>query len=100
MRLKPARYDELYDAEERLIARMAARARLDTIWGGAAGLMYAERLYRMGGTDLRYVVSDVYSASTGNHHGAYEAWECPECGSARLGTDDAYNCCNHELEEA
>lgn len=97
--MKTASYRELTDHNERSIAHMAARARCDTLFGGALAMVYGKRLERMGSKlDLLSVASDVYSRSTGKHSPDYEAWECPECGSVHLGQDNAAKCCQ-ELSE-
>ena len=80
--------------EDRLIARIERKATANTISGGATALTLARRLKNMGGTDLSRVVYDVYSASTGQRHREHGAFECPECGTACLGIDSAYNHCN------
>lgn len=100
MNLKPISWRKLWDRDERTIARIAAVAISNTVFGGASALVYAKRLIRMGGQDVRHVVSDVYSASTGRAHSQHSAWECPECGGAHLGQDNAAACCTQELEEA
>ncbi len=71
----------------------------NTILGGASALMLANRLHRMKGTDLRGVVADVYSASTGSQHRLHGAFTCPECGSACLGIDAAWQHCTEGNEE-
>ncbi len=92
--MKPAHYTQLEDHESRSIAHMAARARCDTIGGGALALVYGKRLERMGSRlNLLAVASDVYSRSTGRHSREFEAWECPECGCVHLGQDNAAKCC-------
>lgn len=94
MQLKPANWCALHNREDRLIARIAGIARRDTINGGASALVLANKLKRRGGTDLKGIVAEVYSASTGNHHTQHEAWECPECGFAHLGWLLASACCD------
>lgn len=95
---------ELSDREERAVARLAQKARLDTIDGGASALVLAQRADHMGwhscGRSALEVVSIVYSASTGRHHTDLEAWECPECGNACLGMDAAMACCQVREFEA
>lgn len=92
--MKPAHYTTLTNRNERTRAHFAARARANTIHGGASALTLAKRAERMGSTnDPVSVVSDVFSASTGRHHHALEAWECRECGQAYLGQDAAQQCC-------
>lgn len=100
MTTKPANYSLLHDRDERLIARFAAKARANTIWGGCSALVIAKRLQRMNPrSEALSVVKDVYSASTGRHHTEFEAWECPECGSAHLGQDKAAQCCQERFED-
>ena len=43
------------------------------------------------------IVSAVYSASNYSC-GEWGAYECPECGTAHLGTEAAYRCCS-QVEE-
>ena len=84
---------QLYDRGERAIARMARMARMDTINGGARALVIAKRLEAMGSRqDYGEVVSWVYRHSNYSC-GPYGVYECPECGSAHLGTEAAYACC-------
>lgn len=97
MNLKPASYDRLF-GEEKAIAKVAAIARGDTIWGGAKALVMTAKGKRL--ERLSYVVSDVYSRSTGKHSREFEAWECPECGQAHLGQEKAFACCRPEEVEA
>lgn len=93
-------YDVLADRDERSTAHLAARARHDTIYGGAKALLYAKRLQRMGSKlPLMEVVGDVYAASTGHWSPVWEAWECPECGSAWLGQERALNCCSEQEQD-
>ena len=95
MRLKPARWSELHSRDERTVARIERIARNDTIWGGAKAMVLSKRLADMGGQDVGWVVASVYCASTGKPHPDYSAWECPECGSAHLGQENAYKCCQN-----
>lgn len=98
--MKHVSWDSLTDRSERLEARIAAIARGDTILGGARALRLANRLAEFPhGTDLRGVVADVYSASTGKASREHEAWQCPECGSAHLGIQAAFECCAETFEE-
>lgn len=90
--MKTASYTEL-TGEDRLVARIERIATGNTIFGGASALVIAKRLVRMGGTDLRHVVSGVYSASTGKAHPEYAAFKCLECGCAHLGQQAALECC-------
>lgn len=92
--MQSASYTELLSQDDRIVAKVAARARLDTLYGGAKALVWVKRLPRLAHRlDLRDVVSDVYSASTGRHHARHEGWECPECGSVHLGQEAAAQCC-------
>jgi hypothetical protein len=92
--MKTASYVDLPNQADRIVAKVAARARLDTIYGGALALVWVKRLPRLAHKlDLGDVVSDVYSASTGRHSKAYEGWQCPECGQAYLGQEAAALCC-------
>lgn len=98
MKLAPASWKRL-SGEDRLIARIERLATGNTIIGGASALMLAKRLHRMGGTDLRGVVADIYSASTGTRHSQHGAFECPECGCAHLGVAAAFACCAENFAE-
>ena len=92
--MKAAHFTSLTNRNERTRAHFAALARANTIHGGSTALTLAKRAERMGSTnDPVFVVSDVYSASTGRHHPEYEAWECRECGQSYLGQDAAAQCC-------
>jgi hypothetical protein len=64
-------------------------------------MVLAKRLTAMGAQfPAEQVVGDVYSASNYSC-GEWGAYECPECGSAHLGTEKAYQCCQpDEGEEA
>lgn len=90
---KPGNWRDLASRDERIIARIARQACGNTIMGGCSAKVLAERLVRMGGTDLRYVVGAVYSVSSGRSHYDYDAWSCPECGSTHLGYEAAVRCC-------
>jgi rubrerythrin len=97
--MNTASYKELTNRDNRTIAHMAARARNDTIYGGALALVYAKRLKNMGSKlSLNNVVGDVYSSSTGRWSKDHEAWQCPECGSVHLGQDNAFNCCKENWD--
>src|SRR6516162_9415427 len=98
MNPKPAKYTELFNRDARTTAHIAARARLDTIYGGCKALNLAARMKRSR-IDAEAIVSDVYSASTGKHHREHEAWSCPECGSVHLGIENAANCCVFQEED-
>ena len=79
-----------------MIARIAARANSDTIWGGARALTITRRAESMGlpsAGDMAATVSDVYGASLGRVPGQYAVTECPECGQWHLGEDRAAECC-------
>lgn len=99
MKLSPAYASDLlpFNRDGYKVARIAAMARIDTIYGGAKALRVARHCTRW---DASSVVADVYSASTGKHHTDHEAWKCPECGQVWLGQSDALLCCNPvELED-
>lgn len=90
-----AHADALSNRTDRATARLAQRARLDTIHGGAAAVLLERRLKSRGSpVGFAGVVAAVYGASTGRHHPELEAWECPECGTAHLGQTAALQCCN------
>lgn len=93
--LKNVHWKKLDERAERMVARMEAKARGDTIHGGMSAQVLADKLLLMGGTDLRHVVNAVYALSSGKPHAEYAAFECPECGAACLGKDGAENCCSH-----
>ena len=96
MNPSPIGFRGLYDRADRCTAHFARIARHDTIYGGARALVLVDRLKSMGGEDYGHVVADVYSASTGRHHGEHEAWCCPECGSVVLGLSAARACCANQ----
>ena len=91
--IKPAHYSTL-SGEEMEIAKLAQVARLDTINGGARAFVLAKKM-----PNLEWVVSDVYSRSTGKHSTTLEAWECPECGQSYLGQEKVFACCAEIGEE-
>ena len=97
MRLRTASYRRL-SGDDRLTAHVAARARLDTIYGGCKALVLAKRLKRMKGTDVDHIIGDVYASSTGEFSHKHEGWECPECGQAHLGQEAAFKCCQQGEE--
>jgi len=75
-----------------MVADLACGARLDTIHGGVSHLI-AARQADIPGFDPLEIVSQIYSASTGKPSPDWEAWECPECGTAHLGQERALECC-------
>jgi predicted RNA-binding Zn-ribbon protein involved in translation (DUF1610 family) len=81
--------------EERAIDRLARIARHDTVYGGCRALVIAKRMDSINpsGPGYEYIVSDVYSRSSGQRSEQYEAWECPECGQVYLGRETAMRCC-------
>ncbi len=94
MKITPAHYTDLPSHEDRTVAHFAAKARCNTLFGGASALALAERAERMGSRNSpRSVVSAVYSRSTGKHDRELEGWCCDECGQAWLGYDAAAQCC-------
>jgi len=94
MKLKEAHPSKLYDRTERACAKLARIARADTVFGGAKALVIADRLDRMGSrVPAQAVVGDVYAASNYSC-GEWGAYACPECGTAYLGPDKAYACCD------
>jgi rubrerythrin len=91
---KPGHNSQLQDRTDRTIARLAAIARFDTLYGGSRAMVLACRMEDINPSgDYRCVVDDVYSRSTGQRSTVFEAWECPECGSQCLGIEAAMNCC-------
>ena len=107
--MKPVSWTKLSDPIERATARLAAIARQDTIHGGAMAMVIAKDGWFEGeymrkdkfpvGFDANSIVSDVYSASTGERHPVHEAWECSECGQAHLGINAAMECCKEPDQE-
>ena len=94
--MNPTHWSNLEHRDDRTVARIARIAINNTVFGGWSALGLAKRLAAMGGQDVQYVVSDVYSASTGRDHPEHSAWECPECGSAYLGQESARRCCEEQ----
>jgi hypothetical protein len=93
--LKPRGWKSLPHRDDRIVARIACRARWDTINGGAEALALVARLPRLDRKlSLSSVVSEVYRLSSGKFHRELEAWECPECGQAYLGQTLAFECCS------
>lgn len=93
MNLTEARPNALYDRAERATARFARIARCDAWHGGAIAMVKLRRLKRSANyRQYDAAVSQAYASSTGTAPD-YLAYECPECGSARLGQDAAYACC-------
>ncbi len=82
---------------DRMIARIAARANLDTIHGGARALVLARRAELMGlpsAGDMLGAVSEVYSMSSGRVPGSLAVVQCFECGQWYLGEERAAACCS------
>lgn len=93
MKLVEASPSELGNRHDRACAKLARIARGDTVHGGARALVLAKRAEALGvNFPARDIVSDVYGASNWSC-GEWGAYECPECGSAHLGTEAALNCC-------
>lgn len=88
--MKTASCTQLASHDDYKVARLAAIARCDTIHGGARATVIARHCSRW---DAQSIVADVYSRSTGKWSAEYEAWECPECGTAHLGQEAALRCC-------
>lgn len=98
-------------SEERQMAQLAAIASNDTWIGGASALVLAGKMpctnrdpdtgrfrrspWTLDARTAKDVVSDVYSSSNGTSR-RFMAYECPECGSASLGEDSAYRCCQEQ----
>lgn len=95
--MKATHWKHLTDRNERTVARIATMAINNTVFGGASAMVKSKRLFAMGGQDVRHVVSDVYSSSTGRSHSEHSAWECPECGGANLGITAAIKCCGESF---
>jgi rubrerythrin len=98
-KMNPTHWSNLDHRDDRTVARIARIAISDTIHGGCRALRLSKRLAAVGGQDVQYVVSDVYSASSGYSHPEHSAWECPECGSAHLGQEAARRCCDENEEK-
>lgn len=95
-----AHFSELEDRHDRACARLAARARGDTIMGGASAMVIAKRagLKRF---PAMQIVGDVYGASSGMWSPTWEAWYCPECDLVHLGQSAASDCCKErDFEES
>jgi len=99
---KRANWNELYDPQERAIARLAGIARNDCWQGGCSAMMLSDKAQAL---DLPFsgeasnAVSQAYSSGTGTASD-YLAYECPECGSVVLGEDNAYaHCVTDDYEE-
>lgn len=87
----------LEDRFSRACARLAMRATLDTLYGGALAAVYAKRLSAMGSSiPANDIVSDIYSRSTGTASERWGAWACNECGSVYLGIENAAQCCTSD----
>lgn len=94
MRIEDGKIEDLNDRDDRTVARIASRATMDTIHGGARTMVLAKRLERMGSKlGLPGVVGAVYSASTGKALPEYRVCMCPECGQTVLGEEAAVRCC-------
>lgn len=83
---------------ERNTVRLARIATCNTVMGGASALVIAKVADRLGvqfvdGASGREIVSDVYSRSTGRESVEFGGWECPECGCAHCGRENALRCC-------
>jgi hypothetical protein len=93
---RTGRYTRSLPARDRAITRIARRARLDVIYGGARALVLAERAERMGlplAHELRYTVDLVYSVSSYHLPAELDVWECTECGTSYVGFRNAEDCC-------
>lgn len=100
MNLKTTSWRKLYDRNDRACAKLALRARCDTINGGALAMVWARRLNGMGSSiPANEIVGDVYSASNYTCTARWSVFECPECGSAYLGSESALNCCQGQSSE-
>ena len=83
-------------SHDRMIARIAARANCDTIWGGFRAAQLAERAERMGlpsAGELLDAVSATYGLSAGHVPNHLAVCQCFECGQWYLGDEAAANCC-------
>lgn len=99
-RLKTTSWRKLGDRNDRACAKLALRARMDTINGGATAMVWARRLNGMGSTlPADEIVGDVYSASNYTCTDRWSVFECPECGSAHLGSESAFKCCSQSEDE-
>lgn len=89
---------------ERSTVRLARIATGNTILGGCSALVLAKHADRLGvkfmdGVSAREIVADVYSRSTGRESEQFGGWECPECGCAHVGRDNAFKCCSESQED-
>ena len=95
--MKRGNYNNLAKGSvDRMIARIAARANSDTLWGGARALVIVRRAQAMGlphADEMEAAVGDTYSASLGHVPDDYAVVACPECGQWHLGVDHAAACC-------
>jgi hypothetical protein len=83
------------DRIDRACARLSQKAKLDTIYGGCASLILAERMEKMEcKVPAVDIVRDVYSRSTGMTSAKWGPWKCEECGQTHMGYDNAANCCD------
>lgn len=98
MKLKETHPKNLTNRHNRACAKLARIARANTYFGGASAIVVAKRLKAMG-SDVPgdEIVSDIYSKSNLDL-GEWGAYECPECGNAVMGKQNAINCC-HEFHE-
>jgi hypothetical protein len=94
----PTPANNLANKYERACARLAAKARSNTIRGGASAMRIAKRANNLSfiGLPALVIVSDIYSASTGKRSEIWEAWECDDCGCAHLGKQKAIDCCRYD----
>jgi hypothetical protein len=96
----PTSANNLSNKYERACARLAAKARANTLWGGESAFQIAKRANNLSfiGLPALVIVGDIYSASTGKRSEAWEAWECDDCGCAHLGRRKAMECCYYDEE--
>ncbi len=93
MNLKEVSPKFITNRHDRACVKLARIARGNTYFGGASAMVMAKRLEKMGSKiPALEIVSDVYSRSNGKL-GEWGAYECPECGSVHLGTENTINCC-------
>ena len=100
VKLKRAKWHDLFDVEERQVARLASIASNDAWFGGARALRIAQLtpckadgfLWTLDSRTAHDVVSSVYTSTNGTSQ-RFMAYECPECGCAHLGYERAAECC-------
>ena len=88
------------DRDSRAIVKLARKAANNAIFGGASAIVIAERLDRMGCRfDAESIVTETWTCGTRDGYSLiFDAYECPECGSAHVGQEAAYACCAETID--